>query len=56
MGDFLFQTNWMAVNKEKKWLPLLAHCAVYTGCCWTVWIDFRGGFLSGVLQPFLLDM
>lgn len=30
VGDFLFQTNWMAVNKEKKWVPLLTHCTVYT--------------------------
>lgn len=30
VGDFLLQTNWMAVNKAKNWLPLLTHCTVYT--------------------------
>lgn len=30
IGDYLFQTNWMAMNKANKWLPLLSHCLVYT--------------------------
>ena len=30
LGDFLFQTSWMAINKMNKWLPLLAHSIVYT--------------------------
>jgi hypothetical protein len=30
IGDYLFQTNWMAMRKEKEWLPLLSHCFVYT--------------------------
>jgi len=30
IGDFLFQTQWMAFNKMKHWLPLLVHCVVYT--------------------------
>ncbi|MHA6260080.1 DUF3307 domain-containing protein [Sporosarcina sp. CAU 1771] len=30
VGDFLFQTNWMAINKSTKWVPLLSHCTVYT--------------------------
>ncbi|QFF97784.1 DUF3307 domain-containing protein [Psychrobacillus glaciei] len=30
IGDYLLQTNWMARNKSKKWLPLLVHCIVYT--------------------------
>lgn len=30
VGDFLFQTTWMAINKATKWIPLLAHVVVYT--------------------------
>lgn len=30
IGDFLFQTEWMAVNKEKKWLALILHSCIYT--------------------------
>lgn len=30
VGDFLFQTGWMAKYKAKQWLPLLTHSAVYT--------------------------
>ena len=30
VGDFLFQTTWMASNKATKWMPLLAHVVVYT--------------------------
>lgn len=30
VGDFLFQTQWMALNKQKRWLPLGVHCIVYT--------------------------
>ncbi len=32
VGDFLFQTNWMATRKEKEWVPLLVHSFVYTLC------------------------
>nr|WP_275983757.1 DUF3307 domain-containing protein [Paenibacillus hamazuiensis] len=30
IGDFLLQNEWMAFNKQKRWLPLLVHSAVYT--------------------------
>lgn len=30
VGDFLFQTTWMAQYKATKWLPLLTHVTVYT--------------------------
>lgn len=30
VGDYLFQTNWMAMNKAKKWLPLFTHSLVYS--------------------------
>lgn len=30
LGDFPFQTRWMAMNKAAKWSPLIAHSMVYT--------------------------
>ena len=30
VGDFLFQTSWMAMNKDKQWIPLLVHSSIYT--------------------------
>lgn len=30
IGDFLFQSNWMALNKSRRVLPLLAHVSAYT--------------------------
>lgn len=30
IGDFLFQTGWMARYKATKWGPLLTHVVVYT--------------------------
>ncbi|WP_019414731.1 DUF3307 domain-containing protein [Paenisporosarcina sp. TG20] len=30
IGDFLFQTTWMAIFKTTKWVPLIVHCVVYT--------------------------
>lgn len=32
IGDFLFQSKWEALNKDKKRLPLLFHCFIYTVC------------------------
>ena len=32
VADFLFQSDWMAVNKSSRMLPLLVHIAVYTAC------------------------
>ncbi|WNS82474.1 DUF3307 domain-containing protein [Domibacillus sp. DTU_2020_1001157_1_SI_ALB_TIR_016] len=30
IGDYLFQTSWMARHKVSRWVPLLAHCFLYT--------------------------
>lgn len=30
VGDYLFQTEWMAKNKANHWGALLVHCSVYT--------------------------
>lgn len=30
IGDYLFQTKWMAENKASKFLPLMTHSLIYT--------------------------
>ena len=30
IGDFAWQSTWMAMEKGKNWDALLAHCATYT--------------------------
>jgi len=43
VGDYLFQTNWMALNKAEKWLPLIIHSFVYTAIVWAIsYLGFSG--------------
>jgi hypothetical protein len=50
IGDFLLQSNWMALNKSKSWRALLAHCAVYSACFLPFGLAFAGiTFLGHVL-------
>lgn len=30
LADFVFQSDWMALNKSSQWKPLSAHVGVYT--------------------------
>ena len=32
VGDFILQSNWMALNKSKNWIALLCHTIVYSLC------------------------
>ncbi len=32
LADFLFQSDWMALNKSKHWDPLVIHGLVYAFC------------------------
>ena len=31
-GDWVCQNRWMAENKGKYWIVMLAHCIIWTGC------------------------
>jgi len=44
IGDFLFQTSWMAQYKATRWLPLFTHVFIYTS------IVALFGWLSGGLS------
>ena len=32
IGDYIFQNNWMALNKKTNWIAGVAHCLVWTLC------------------------
>ncbi len=44
VGDFLLQNSWMAYGKKERWLPLLSHTLIYTGC-----ISLATGWKPGAL-------
>lgn len=53
LGDFLFQTKWMADSKLNKWLPLLIHAFVYTAIIWILsYFAFGGLSLAGCILIF----
>ncbi|KNB69416.1 hypothetical protein ADS79_26345 [Brevibacillus reuszeri] len=58
IGDYMFQTEWMAKYKAQRWLPLLAHCVVYTGVIYLIAYWFIPGGLSGwaILLVFVSHM
>jgi hypothetical protein len=42
--DWVFQHSWQAVNKTKKFWPLLSHCFIYTLAFTPVFIFYRVNF------------
>ena len=32
VGDYIFQTDWMAANKKQQTLPCLIHCLIWAAC------------------------
>lgn len=54
VADYLLQTRWMAMNKTRQWLPLIAHSLVYTLVLGVAaYFSFGGLSLSGLLILFL---
>lgn len=54
VGDFIFQSDWMALNKGKRWDALALHVGVYTGVllAFIAWANFlRHGY--GPVEPAL---
>ena len=42
IADFLCQNRWMAMNKSKAWIPLIAHTGTYTA------VTIAGWMLTGI--------
>lgn len=58
VGDFLLQSNWMAINKSKKLEALTIHCLIYAACFFywgwqfallTFWLHFITDFFTSRL-------
>ena len=60
LGDYPFQTSWMALNKATKWFPLIAHSTLYTATLGVIAFFGFGGLtwwqlLTIFLAHILLD-
>ena len=47
LGDFILQSDAIAIGKSKKWLPLLTHTTIYSLCfLWFGWLFVLVTFLT----------
>ena len=53
-GDFVIQTDWMALNKSKRSFPCLVHVLIYTACFLPITTSWKALLLIGVTH-FILD-
>lgn len=53
IGDFLFQTSWMASNKSENWIALLSHVTIYTTVIVLVSWQFGGLSILGITIIFI---
>lgn len=49
IGDFIFQTRWMAEKKSSQWLPLIVHAVVYTAIVTALSFITKGLSIWGIL-------
>ena len=53
-GDFVCQSDWMALNKSKRTIPCLVHVLIYTACFLILTTSWKALLVIGVTH-FLLD-
>lgn len=56
IGDFLFQTAWMAWYKQSRWAPLLAHVVTYTAIVTAVGLWHGGLSIWAVMLIFITHL
>ncbi len=44
IADFVFQSNWMAIQKSKRWDALTLHVSIYSACF--LWLGWRFAFVT----------
>ena len=54
VADFIFQSDWMALNKSKKTFPCLVHVIVYTACFLILTTSWKALLFIG-LTHFIID-
>lgn len=54
VGDFIFQSDWMALNKAKKTLNCLVHVLIYTSCFLILTTSWKALLFIGTTH-FIID-
>jgi len=54
VGDFIFQSDWMALNKNKSTIHCLVHCLIYTACFLVITTSWKALLFIGVTH-FIID-
>lgn len=54
LGDFVLQSDWMALNKSKRSIPCLVHVLIYTACFLLLTTSWKALLVIGVTH-FLID-
>lgn len=54
VGDFIVQSDWMALNKNKKTWPCIVHCLIYTACFLVITTSWKALLFIGVTH-FIFD-
>ncbi len=54
LGDFCFQSDWMAMNKNKRTFPCLIHVIIYTSCFLLLTTSWKALLVIGATH-FILD-
>ena len=54
LGDFVLQTSWMALNKNKKSFPCLVHVLIYTSCFLLLTTSWKALLVIGATH-FIID-
>ena len=54
VGDYLLQSDWMALNKKKRTTPCVIHCVIWTLCVglfsgWLFYQNWTGALIGLVL-------
>lgn len=54
LGDFILQSDWMALNKSKRTIPCLVHVIIYTSCFLLLTTSWKALAVIGITH-FLID-
>lgn len=54
VGDYIFQSDYMAMNKAKETIPCLVHCILYTACFLILTLSWKALLFIGV-SHFIFD-
>lgn len=53
LGDFVLQSDWMALNKSKRFWPCFVHVCIYTSCFLLLTTSWKALLVIGATHFFL---